>query len=157
MKTILRFVSLVVLVSVAAFYTSCKEDTKKKTKEQIQFEALKASTWRVSSASLDNVDRVGDFTNLTLTVSGTFTADGGTYQYSFTGSRPTPSPWPSSGTFKFGTTPETKLIRLDDDIELDYTLTATQFTVSFDCASCDYPGGRVGEVNGNWEFVFNKQ
>ena len=95
MKIASRILSLVILVVVTTFYMGCKkDDDDKKTEEQTQLEKL-AGVWTVVSAN-DGDDRTADFTvptNMVLTLSGNY-AEGGTYNYSLTGSRPDPSPWP---------------------------------------------------------------
>src|SRR5690348_7720941 len=109
MKPALRILSLLILAAITVFYTSCGgDDNKKKTDEEVQLGKLK-SVWTLESAN-DGQDRTGDFTNLKLTLEGNY-VEGGTYNYSFTGHRPDPSPWPVSGTWKFGTNKLTDLIR----------------------------------------------
>ena len=106
---------------------------------------------------MGTTDRTSDFTNLKMSFTGTYVA-GGTYGYNFTGTRPNPSPWPASGTWKFGPTVSTMMIRLDDDPDLgmNYTLTDTQLTISFTYTGAGYAGGRIEQVEGDWEFIFTK-
>ena len=68
---------------------------------------------------------------------------GGTYGYSFTGTRPNPSPWPASGTWKFGSNVSTQMVRLDDDPDLgmNYVLTDTQKITRPGMLDCPLLGG----------------
>ncbi len=156
MKVLARILSLIILLAVATLYTSCGgDDGPTKTQEEIQLEKLKANPWNISSVTLDGTNRLTDFTNLKLTFGGTFVT-GGTYTYSFTGSRPNPSPWPASGTWEFGPTATSMMVRLDDDLPMNYTLTDTQLTITFTYSGAGFAGGRVEQVEGNWEFIFTK-
>ena len=136
-------------------------DPKKKSEAQVQFEKLAAS-WDLVSAEVDGADRTNDFVDLVLTLSGTF-AENGTYNYDLAGTRPNPSPWPKSGTWKFDTDPKTAVIRdpeTDSETPMTYTLTDTNLTVTFNIPDGDpgFPGGsRVGSVSGDWTFEFVRQ
>lgn len=161
MKLITRILSVLILFSATLFYTSCKDDKKKKPQEQVQLEKL-TTTWELTSAS-DGQDRTADFPNLILTLSGNF-SQGGTYNYSFTGTRPNPSPWPVSGTWKFGADVSQDIIRdpgTSSEIEMDYEVTDTGLIISFTVpdGSAGWQGGtsRTNSVEGNWVFEFQKQ
>src|SRR5688500_13202535 len=111
MKIASRILSLLILVMITTFYTSCKkDDDNKETEEKQQLDKLKGVRTIVSAN--DGDDRTADFQgpDLVLTVAGNY-VEGGTYNYSFTGRRPTPSPWPADGTWKFGTNKSTEVIR----------------------------------------------
>lgn len=158
MKVLARILSLFILLAVATLYTSCGgNDPDPKSEEEVQLGKLKANVWNLSSAELGSTDRTSDFANLKMTFTGTYVA-GGPYGYSFTGTRPKPSPWPASGTWKFGPTVTTMMVRLDDDpnLNMNYTLTDTQLTISFNYTGAGFLGGRIDQVEGDWEFVFNK-
>jgi hypothetical protein len=94
-------------------------------------------------------------------VSGTYSS--GTtnpvYNYSFTGTRPNPSPWPASGTWRFESVQNKIIRRLDDNVLINYTLGSndTQLTMMFNYQGAGFAGGRVDEVEGDWTFVFTKQ
>ncbi len=159
MKLVIRILSVVAFAGLATFYTSCKPDENNKTTEEKQLEKL-TQTWSLVSAN-DGTDRTADFPNLVLTVSGSFAQDG-TYNYSFTGTRPNPSPWPVSGTWKFGTDPTTQLIRdpsSANEIDMFYDVSDTSLEISFNVpdTSTGWPGGRATSVSGDWVFTFQKQ
>jgi hypothetical protein len=161
MKLVARFLSLTLLAGAALFYASCDGgDGDTKSDEEIQLEAL-SKTWTLTDAELDNAPRFADFTGMKLTLSGAFTA-GGTYNYSITGTTPTPSPWPRSGTWKFGADVKIHMIRNPgtgasaENLEMNYSLSNGILTISFTCTDCNYDGGgRVSSVDGPWVFTFN--
>jgi hypothetical protein len=157
MKVATRLFTLLAIVGLAIFYSSCKPDDKdNRTTEEKQLDKVK-NTWALTSAN-DGTDRTTDFANLVLTVSGSF-SQGGTYNYSFTGTRPNPSPWPASGTWKFGTDPLTQIIRdPGQDIEIDATYTVTDSDLEIKFVIPDnWVGGRRQSVSGSWTFNFVKQ
>ena len=159
MKFLTRIVSVAVLGALATFYMACDDGGTEKTPEELQFEKLNSS-WALTSAN-DGTDRTGDFPGLVLTVSGTF-QPGQTYNYSLTGTRPNPSPWPANGTWKFGTDPNTDIIRDPGSVSetnMNYTVTDSSLTLEFNVpeGSNGWPGGKIESVEGNWTFVFSKQ
>jgi hypothetical protein len=155
MKFVARFLSLTLLAGSALFYASCGGDGgETKSEEETQLEAL-SKTWTLQTATLDTDPRTADFNAMKLTISGAFTA-GGTYNYSITGSAPTPSPWPRTGTWKFGADVKSQLIRNPgtENLEVNYTLSGNTLTLEFECDGCDFDGGRVASVDGVWKFTF---
>jgi hypothetical protein len=157
MKFVARFLSLTLLAGAALFYASCGgDDGDTKSDEEIQLDALNKS-WTLSSATFDDTDiRTADFNGMILTLSGTF-SPGATYSYSITGTTPTPSPWPRTGTWKFGADVKTQMIRTSnsENLPMTYTLSGNTLTIEFNCEACEFAGGgRVSSVNGDWKFVF---
>jgi hypothetical protein len=161
MKLLKRILSLLVIAGLTTFYVSCKKPSDKKTDEELQLGKL-TQVWVLSSAN-DGTNRTTDFPGLKLTLSGSF-AQGGTYNYSFTGTRPNPSPWPVSGTWKFGSNVKQDIIRdpgTASEINMTYSVTDTNLTVAFTVAngSTGWAGGtsRTRSVSGDWTFEFTKQ
>lgn len=167
MKLTTRILSLLVLSGLVMFFAGCdKENNKKKSEAEKQFDKLKAS-WELVSATDDTGDRTDDFSDpFVLTITGSFAEDG-EYNYSFAGQSPEPSPWAESGVWKFGADPSSDIIRdpeTDYERNLTYTVTDTdtdtELEINFTIPDGDpgFPGfGRVGSVSGNWTFVFSKQ
>jgi hypothetical protein len=128
-------------------------------KEEEQLDKLKKS-WNIISAALNGSTRTSDFSGFKLIISGIFDPanPNGPYNYSVSGSRPTPSPWPSSGQWSFaaiGTGDSGTLLR-SDDVPITYSINSNgHLTVTFECQDCDYAGSRTKEVNGTWVFVFD--
>lgn len=157
----LRFALTYLAPAMIILLASCgKDDPKKKTEEQIQLEKL-VSVWVLESAVNDGDDRTDEFNGFTLTVSGTY-VEGGTYNYSVTGTRPDPSPWPASGTWKFGANKNSEIVRDpggNSEIAVDYQVTETQLTLSFEVPDGGgWSGsGRVSSVSGGWVFTFSAQ
>lgn len=163
MKLATRILSLLVMVGLATFYMSCdRNGGEDKSEEEKQLIKL-VSNWALQTATEDGQPRT-DFTNLVLQISGSF-AQNGTYNYSFTGTRPNPSPWPVNGTWKFDPSDVLSTIIRDpgtsSEIEMGYTVTDTQLTISFNVpeGNAGWAGGssRVESVTGDWVFVFTKQ
>lgn len=150
-----------VIAMITTFYMGCKgDDDNKKTEEETQLDKLK-SVWTIQSAN-DGDDRTEDFKDpdLVLTISGNF-VQGGIYDYSFTGTRPNPSPWPVSGKWQFGTNKLTTIIRdpgTSSEIEMSYQVTDTNLTLIFTVpdGSEGWAGSRTSSVSGVWTFTFSK-
>lgn len=162
MKITSRILSVVILLAVVTFYAGCKkDDPEKMTEEQTQLEKLKGS-WALVSATMDGDTRTDDFPGLVLTLSGNY-VEGGKYIYSFTGTRPDPSPWPVDGDWMFGNPKTSQMIRdpdSADEIPMTYTVTDANLTISFDVPDgAGWAGGssRVQSVTGAWTFSFEKQ
>lgn len=162
MKFLTRTLSLITVASLILFFANCGGDGGGgSAKEKTQLKKL-SKTWEIVSVDLDNVDRIQDFDNFTLTLSGTFDSDSpeGPYTYAVSGSRPDPSPWPASGTWTFANISgnEGNLLREDDDVPMHYRIASNgQLTLEVECAACDYDGARTTEVNGTWTFVLDPQ
>lgn len=160
MKIALRTLSLLILVGVAIFYTGCKDKNENTdTEEKKQLTKL-VGAWTLQSAN-DGQDRTSDFTGVVLHLEGNYTGEGKTYNYNLTGTRPDPSPWPESGTWKFGNPKTTQIIRDPsgvNEITMTYSVTDTDLIISFTVpdGSAGWPGGRVNNVIGDWEFTFTK-
>ena len=146
-KVLLSLVVFGVLLS----YTGCKK--KKGDPEPItdqQIEKL-SKPWKIDVVTLDGVVKTSDYTNFTITLSGTK----GTTSIGYTTTnRPSLSPWASSGSFTFdATTPETKLIR-DDTVPVTYSVSDTQLQTSFQYNGAGF--SRVSAVKGQWVFTFKQ-
>lgn len=165
MKLLTRTLSLLTIVSLGLFFANCGGDDNGGTpKEKGQLQKL-SKTWVIKTpngADLDGDDRTADFTNFKLTIGGTFNSSNpeGPYTFSVQGSRPEPSPWPANGTWEFAsiqTGDKGTLIR-SDEVPMSYQInSAGQLILTVECASCDYSGARVMQVNGTWTFTFNAQ
>jgi hypothetical protein len=161
MKIASRILSLLILIAITLFYVGCGDkEENKDTEEKQQLDKLKGS-WTLVSAN-DGQDRTSGFPNLVLTLAGNY-VEGGTYNYSFTGTRPDPSPWPADGTWKFGTNKSTQIIRDPggvNEVAMTYQVTATDLIISFNVpdGSSGWEGGttRINSVTGDWTFTFSK-
>jgi hypothetical protein len=154
LKALGSFLAVVALLA----YSGCgKDPAPAKSVEEQQLEKL-VSTWNVSDVKLDGGSKTTDYTGFKLTISGT----AGATEFNYTtATRPTNSPWPSNGTWKFGTDPETQIVRdpasTTDKLDLTYALSAdgSQLKITFVFAGAGYPA-RVSNVKGQWEFNFTK-
>jgi hypothetical protein len=161
MKIASKVLSLLLLVMISTFYLGCKKDEKdKKTEEETQLEKLRA-VWTLTGATDSNGDRFADFDDpaMVLTLEGNY-VEGGTYNFSLTGERPDPSPWPATGTWKFGNNKGSQLIRDPggvNEIPMDYTVTDSNLILEFTVPEGGgWPGGRIKSVTGDWTFTFTK-
>lgn len=158
MKLGLRMLSVLVAIVMGLSLTNCDEESGGGASEEETQLGKLTGAWNISSVTLDGTPRTTDFPGLVLTISGTFNAPGGTYAYSFAGTRPNPSPWPASGTWQFDANPNSQIVRLDDGQKINYSLGSSnaQLTMEFNYQGSGFPGSRVEEVGGNWQFVFTK-
>lgn len=163
-KVVSRLASLLILAGAAVFFSNCGGDDPKDPAQKVQLEKLSA-TWNIVSVTLEGQDRISDFTDFTLTISGTFNSNDpdGPYNYSVSGTRPTPSPWPASGQWEFaitGTGDSGSIVRTPDSVPISYTLNSNgELTLTFNCPDgvCeDHAGSRNEEVGGDWIFVLEK-
>lgn len=152
MKSTVKAILMGAVFAIFLISQGCKKDSGPgETIEDIQLGKL-SKTWSFSSVQLDGVDQTG-YDNFSLTISGT--AGNTSFGYSVSGS-PTPNPWPASGTWSFGATPETQIVRdpgTADELDLTYSVSATQLQITFNFSGSGYPGGRTSNVNGQWVFV----
>ncbi len=148
-----RILSLLGLVVALLTYSSCKDD--KPAPEPITDVQLGklSKTWKVDAVTLDGVDKKTDYAAFQLVLSGT---KGNTsFGYTTTG-RPTLSPWKSSGSWEFGTAPETQIIRdkgTADELPMTYAVTETTLSITFTFNGAGYTS-RTGVVKGQWVFTF---
>ncbi|MFN8341959.1 MAG: hypothetical protein U0V64_09855 [Cyclobacteriaceae bacterium] len=116
-----------------------------------------SKTWKVSTVTQGGTDVTASYTAFTLTVSGT--AGAASFGY-VTTNRPALSPWPSSGSWNFGTTIATDIVRdkaTADELPITYSVSDTQLQLSFTFNGNGYQGSRVNNVGGNWIFTLTPQ
>jgi uncharacterized membrane protein (UPF0136 family) len=108
--------------------------------------------WKVVAVTLGGVDKMSDYTNFQLTMTGTTGQPA--FNYSTSG-RPSLGPWPSSGQFTFVTASTTDLSRNDTPpVIVQYAVTASNLNMSFSFAGNGYTN-RTTNVTGDWIFTFN--
>lgn len=115
-----------------------------------------SGVWTVSQVRFGsgNTDRTSEYIGMSLTFTGTFVNDG-TYNYSVA-NRPSLSPWPASGTWKFDkNNPENLIIRTEDNMPMTYSVTTSQLQIIFTYAGSGY-NARTQAVEGTWTFLFSK-
>lgn len=148
--------SLLILAAVVTLYVGCsKDDPAGKSDEDQQIELLNG-TWLATSVELDNVPQEG-YENFQLTISGS--AGNSTISYT-TANRPETSAWPASGTFTFGENVLQTLLRSEGDdpaTEINYGVEGDILQLQFVYSGEPITSGRVKNVQGTWEFVFERQ
>ena len=133
---------------------SCGSD-ESLSKEEVQLKKL-SHTWQLESAEMDDVAEEG-FENFELTFAGS--AGSAVFTYGVAG-RPELSPWPAGGTWTFGPSVTSDLIRdpgTDDELDMSYSVTDATLLVEFDFSGTGYSTGRVKATEGHWVFTFTKQ
>lgn len=159
MKIASRILSLLIIAIMTTVYMGCKkDDDNEQTQEEVQLNKLKGD-WTLEIAS-DGTPRTEDFEGLVLTLGGNYVQNG-IYNYSLTGTRPNPSPWPADGTWKFGTDKLRELVRdptTEHETEMTYSVNDTDLIISFNVPDGDpgWAGSRVSSVGGDWTFTFSR-
>ncbi len=155
-----KFLLAVALVGILFTYSGCGGSKDPEISDQDKQLTKLSKTWKVKTVTLNNsaptVPAGYAYTSMTLTVTGT--AGNTTFGYTTTGT-PTASkssPWPSSGTFTFGTptdhTTFATLVTRDDGLPITYSVTDTQLQLTFTYTGAGFPA-RVDQVAGSWVFV----
>ena len=119
-----------------------------------QFTKL-AKSWKATGVKLDGVDKLADYPNFVLTISGTKATP--PFDYSVAG-RPQLSAWKSSGKWTFDTDPIAQIIRdagTSDEVKMSYSVNATTLEIQFTYNGAGYT--RVEQVKGIWSFTFTAQ
>lgn len=157
----LHYKLLLTISAIGFLLSSCNGKNDPDPTEKIQLTKL-AKTWTISSVKLDGQSR-DDFGNLSLVIQGNFnnSAPEGPYQYTVSGTRPNPSPWPANGTWKFSDGESAKSVLIRDtginEVQMTYTLANNGdiLTLNFTVSGSGWQGSRVDKVGGEWEFIFN--
>ncbi|MEI9920902.1 MAG: hypothetical protein WDO14_19220 [Bacteroidota bacterium] len=151
MKTPFR----ILVVIICAFFmqlVSCSKKHDPKSTTDIQLDKLRAN-WKATHVTSDGVSQDG-YANFVLS----FTGSEGSKSFSYaTGSRPFVSPWEATGAFSFDTSKPAEILHRDDDVEVNYTVTATTLTLQFNFSGPGYVSGRASSLTGKWIFEFQKQ
>jgi hypothetical protein len=99
----------------------------------------------------------GDYSGFELILTGS--SKNSSYAYVVKG-RPNNSPWPSGGTWNFGTEVDRQIVRdpgTGDELAMTYQVIGSQLTLQFVFQGQGYSAGRVNTIDGNWSFVFTKK
>jgi hypothetical protein len=160
MKILRNSAFLVVAIATLLSYSGCDKPEPGPSIEEEQLAKL-SGTWTVVGAgtnvTLDAVSKKTDYATFELTLTGTPGATSFGYT---TANRPTTlSPWPSSGTWEFGESPETMINRDPDKpnevVAMTYSVSDTQLQIVFNFAGAGYSRTKV--VTGEWVFTMAKK
>jgi len=163
MKILGNSVVLTMVLAALFTYSGCGPDPVGPTVEEVQLEAL-TGTWAVTGGSssvttnvtLDNVSKKSpDYAAFELTLSGTPGATSFAYT---TAGRPPLSAWPSTGTWKFGESPESMITRdptTTDELPVTYAVAGDQLQITFNFAKTGY--SRTNQVTGEWVFTLARK
>jgi hypothetical protein len=155
LKPILSVLALVVLLG----YAGCGGGKSPAPNPiDVQFGKL-SGTWKVGTTgnvTLDGPSKKSDYADFQLVISGT---PGATeFDYTRTGG-PALSPWPATGKWSFGNTPETDVIRdkgTNKQVDITYSVTDTNLELTFTYSGAGEPK-RTDKVTGVWVFSLVKQ
>lgn len=139
--------SILVLLSIVAMLSSCKndEDAAPSEQERVTEMLTAGGTWTLSSAKVDGTERSDIYAGLTInfTSTGFTTTNGGEL-------------WPASGTWHFES-------GSDDTIVFDNGMTVTVTSVSedelhinFEWTEHTFEPGRLKSIPGEHVFVFTR-
>ncbi|MFZ5970996.1 MAG: hypothetical protein ACOYXA_05350 [Bacteroidota bacterium] len=154
MKSIFKSVLLMGALATLLLFPGCGPgNPPEPTVEEVQLGKL-TTTWTISNVTLDNVSKISDYPQFQLTVTGTVGAP--SFGYSTVG-RPNVSPWPASGSWKFGTDPATQIVRDSgaDELPMTYSVTDTQLQLTFSYSGNGFTA-RTSNVKGTWVFTFTR-
>jgi hypothetical protein len=151
---------LLLALAILLTYSSCDNGGNGgPTVEEVQLEKL-SGTWTVTGTStnvtLDAVSKKTDYATFELTLTGTPGATSFGYT---TANRPALSPWPSTGTWAFGASPESMVVRDPDKtadlLNMTYAVDGTQLQITFNFAGAGYK--RTKQVTGEWIFTMARK
>ena len=118
-----------------------------------------SKAWKLTAVTGPSADqyKTADPGQFKLVITGTKGAT--SFGYTTTGNPPSASVWKGSGSWAFGTSPETMIVRdggsTIDKLDMNYTVTATTLVVTFIFSGTGYANqGKTEVVNGNWSFTF---
>jgi hypothetical protein len=159
MKFYLKPILSVFALAVLLGYSGCGgKNNPGPSVEEVQLGKL-TTVWKVGSTgdvTLGGVSKKADYADFTLTLTGV--AGATSYSYVKTGG-PSLTPWPSAGTWKFGTDPEKDLIRdpgvAGKELQATYTVTDNTLEITFSYAGTG-EATRTNEVKGQWVFTLTK-
>jgi hypothetical protein len=149
----LRYLTSIVFIGILLGNAGCGKDKAPEISPEDQQLTKLSKTWKCTAATLGSSPQTG-YTNFQLVINGT-PGSGSTGIGYTTSGRPVgtkSSPWPSSGTFKFGNDFATQLTR-DDLLPITYSVSDTQLQMTFVYSGTGFDG-RTDVVAGNWVYTF---
>ncbi len=156
MKIKLTILTILCLFGALMLQTSCKKsESSSPSESEIQL-GLLTSTWSLSDVQLDGLPQDG-FHNFELILSGSISASEFNY---VTLGRPELSPWPAGGTWSFGSSVNSQIIRdpgTDSELIMTYSINDSTLQISYAYSGDGYTGGRSENVSGEWTFTFIKK
>ena len=139
-------------LGVILIFTGCGGSNTPAESTQDKQLRLLSQVWKASTVTFQTDDVSTTWKNFQLTITGT--KGNTTFNYSCAGRPTSNGPWDASGTWKFGTDPVTQIVRIEDNLNMTYTVTESTLTLNFNYNGPGFKGSRVGNVSGNWVFNF---
>jgi hypothetical protein len=153
MKSLKKIFLGLLLISTLILWNCSDDDDDAKSAADKQIEMV-TGRWKATSVSSGGVADTA-FEDFALTISVVPGKQKLTYVIT---ENPYKSPWTSVTTGHFlidEDEPQSTLIR-EDGITINYTVTEQELSMSFNYSSTS-SGGRVKGVEGDWEFVFERE
>ncbi len=142
------------LIMISVTLINCGgEDKDPEPVTAVQLEKL-SYTWTLESITREGEDKLTEYADFTLSLSGSDQAE--IYSYTTSG-RPSLSPWPATGAWKFGSDPKHDLIRDPgtNELAMNYQLTDESLIITFTFGGAGYEA-RTKSVTGDWELTFTR-
>ena len=163
----LKAISLIAVIGVLFTLSNCGGGgTTPEPVADVQLAKL-SKTWKLTAVTREGQDQSSLYattgTPFQLIITGTKGA--ASFGYTTKGNPPSASVWKGSGSWVFGTQPETMITRDPtggnppgtDKLEMSYTVTATTLEITFSFSGTGYPSqGRSEAVTGAWKFTFGQ-
>lgn len=150
----MKRIPFLIVVTLLVLGACSKKSDPEPDPQAIQLELL-SKTWKTKEVLRDGVAQTG-YSGFNVSISGTPGA--GSFGYSTTG-RPSKSPWPANGLWKFGTPLESTIVRDPggaNELTMTYVVTDTQLQLIFQFAGSGFDG-RSQNVTGQWTFNMTAQ
>lgn len=144
-NTFFRILTVCVLGSILVL-SACKSDSPATLSKQDDVKAkLTSGAWKVSTVTVDNVDKTTTYQNLAITFTNTgfSSTNGGVI-------------WPATGTWTFNSTDATAITRNDGLVVTLTEVTSTSLKLGLNWTKTTLGGGRVESVSGQHVFTFTK-
>jgi hypothetical protein len=152
----MKIYSILILLSLTGVLLSgCGDDEQTSSAKSKQLNKL-SGTWELTSVTMSGVDVTPEYSALELTLSGA--ASGDVFSYSVVG-RPELSPWPTRGTWSFGSDLKSEIMRdpgTDDALSINYSVTDSQLMIEFAFIGSGYQA-RASSAEGIYVFTFEKK
>lgn len=151
----MKLYSVIILLALTGILLSGCGDEETPSAKKSQLSNL-SGTWEPTSVTVSGVDVTSAYSTFALTLLGSANSD--VFEYVVTG-RPEVSPWPSRGTWSFGSDMKSEIMRdpgTGDALFLSYSVTNSRLIVEFSFIGSGYQS-RTKSAEGIWIYTFEKK
>ncbi|MFM7430564.1 MAG: hypothetical protein ACKO1F_11765 [Flammeovirgaceae bacterium] len=134
----------IALISLSINFSGCSDDKKPSRQKEVTA-ALTSGVWKVSTVTVDGVDKTSTYKDLTLTFTGnSFSSTNGGLI------------WPTSGTYTF-TDANASALKRNDNLEVQIQeATTSSLKLGLNWAKTTFGPGRIESLGGAHVFTFSK-